>query len=211
VEKMVRLTEYALSHELPAVYLIDSAGARITDQVELFFPVAVVRAESSRIRCALSGKVSAGVLPVRSFSSGRRVHPGPFVTSCSWWKATRRCISASPRMAEVVIGEHVSLDEMGRGARMPRGPSAAAADNLCDFRRGCDRPGRGRSSRTCRRNWLLPAPVAPAVAPLRRPPGRSPTLSRSRSARAYDMHDVVDALVDDGSFFEIKPLWGAAS
>src|SRR5262249_58063705 len=36
VEKIVRLTETALRHELPVVYLVDSAGARITDQVELF-------------------------------------------------------------------------------------------------------------------------------------------------------------------------------
>jgi len=36
VEKIVRLTEYALKHELPVVWLVDSAGARITDQVELF-------------------------------------------------------------------------------------------------------------------------------------------------------------------------------
>ena len=36
VEKIVRLTEYALEHEVPVVYLVDSAGARITDQVELF-------------------------------------------------------------------------------------------------------------------------------------------------------------------------------
>src|SRR3954470_1143170 len=36
VEKIVRLTETALKHELPVLYLVDSAGARITDQVELF-------------------------------------------------------------------------------------------------------------------------------------------------------------------------------
>src|SRR6266511_1095033 len=36
VEKIARLTETALRHELPVVYLVDSAGARITDQVELF-------------------------------------------------------------------------------------------------------------------------------------------------------------------------------
>ena len=36
VEKIVRLTEYALAHELPVVWLVDSAGARITDQVDLF-------------------------------------------------------------------------------------------------------------------------------------------------------------------------------
>ena len=36
VEKIIRLTEYALAHELPIFWLVDSAGARITDQVELF-------------------------------------------------------------------------------------------------------------------------------------------------------------------------------
>src|SRR5207302_10912617 len=36
VETIVRLTEHALRHELPVFWLVDSAGARITDQVELF-------------------------------------------------------------------------------------------------------------------------------------------------------------------------------
>ena len=36
VEKIVRLTETALRDEIPVVWLVDSAGARITDQVELF-------------------------------------------------------------------------------------------------------------------------------------------------------------------------------
>ena len=36
VEKIVRLTEHALRHELPVFWLVDSAGARITDQVQLF-------------------------------------------------------------------------------------------------------------------------------------------------------------------------------
>ena len=36
VEKIVRLTEHALRHDLPVFWLVDSAGARITDQVELF-------------------------------------------------------------------------------------------------------------------------------------------------------------------------------
>ena len=36
VEKIVRLTETALELELPIFWLVDSAGARITDQVELF-------------------------------------------------------------------------------------------------------------------------------------------------------------------------------
>lgn len=36
VEKIVRATERALAQAVPVVWLVDSAGARITDQVELF-------------------------------------------------------------------------------------------------------------------------------------------------------------------------------
>src|SRR3954470_23577182 len=36
IENIVRLTEYALRHEVPVFWLVDSAGARITDQVQLF-------------------------------------------------------------------------------------------------------------------------------------------------------------------------------
>ena len=36
VEKIIRIQETALSLEIPMLYLVDSAGARITDQVEMF-------------------------------------------------------------------------------------------------------------------------------------------------------------------------------
>src|SRR5919106_4557280 len=36
VEKIIRLIELARRHRHPVVYLVDSAGARITDQVQLF-------------------------------------------------------------------------------------------------------------------------------------------------------------------------------
>src|SRR6201999_1402676 len=36
VEKIIRIQERALSLRVPIVYLVDSAGARITDQVQMF-------------------------------------------------------------------------------------------------------------------------------------------------------------------------------
>ena len=56
VEKIVRATEMALREELPVFWLVDSAGARITDQVEMF----PGRRGAGRIfhnQVALSGKV----------------------------------------------------------------------------------------------------------------------------------------------------------
>ena len=36
VEKILRVQERALAHQVPMVYLVDSAGARITEQVRMF-------------------------------------------------------------------------------------------------------------------------------------------------------------------------------
>ena len=36
VEKIIRIQETALKLEIPILYLVDSAGARITDQIEMF-------------------------------------------------------------------------------------------------------------------------------------------------------------------------------
>ena len=36
VEKIIRIQETAMKLEIPMIYLVDSAGARITDQIEMF-------------------------------------------------------------------------------------------------------------------------------------------------------------------------------
>ena len=74
VEKIVRATEHALRHDLPMVWLVDSAGARITDQVELF----PGRRGAGRIfynQVKLSGTGAADLLPVRAQRRRRRLHP----------------------------------------------------------------------------------------------------------------------------------------
>jgi acetyl-CoA carboxylase carboxyltransferase component len=74
VEKIVRLTEYALRHELPVFWLVDSAGARITDQVELF----PGRRGAGRIFYNQVKPVGPGapdLLPVRPVGRRRGLHP----------------------------------------------------------------------------------------------------------------------------------------
>ena len=74
VEKIVRLTEYALEHETPVFWLVDSAGARLTDQVELF----PGRRGAGRIfynQNRLSGRVPQICCLFGPSAAGRRVHP----------------------------------------------------------------------------------------------------------------------------------------
>ena len=203
VEKIIRIIELARKRELPIVYLVDSAGARITDQVELF----PGRRGAGKIfynQVQAVGPDPAGVLPVRAVGGRGRVHPGVLRRRCSWSEQNASMYLGSPRMAEEVIGEKVTLEEMG-GARMHcevsgmRRPAASPTT-----RRPSRRPG--RTSPTSRRA----SREAPAAAE-----ARPPALSRARwrgmvpedESKAFDMYALVAALVDEASFFEIKPDW----
>jgi methylmalonyl-CoA decarboxylase subunit alpha len=201
VEKIVRLTEYALTHELPVVYLVDSAGARITDQVDLF----PGRRGAGRIfanQVRLSGKVPQVCCLFGPSAAGGAYIPA-FCDVVFMVEGNASMYLGSPRMAEVVIGEHVSLDEMG-GARM-HATVSGCGDNLCASDEDAIAQAR-RFLSYLPSNWLQPAPVEAPVSPLTdaRPIAEIVPIEERR---AYDMHKVLDALVDEGSFFEVKPLW----
>jgi len=199
VEKIVRLTEYALRHELPVFWLVDSAGARITDQVELF----PGRRGAGRIfanQVRLSGKVPQACCLFGPSAAGGAYIPS-FCDFVVMVEGNASMYLGSPRMAEEVIGERVTLEEMG-GARMHVSVSGCG-DNLA--RDDADAIEQAK-------HWFSYLPtrwreLPPAVAP------EGPALALTRSvlpekeAAGYDMHALIDGVVDEGSFFEIKPLW----
>src|SRR6476660_7018769 len=126
VEKIVRLTEHALRHELPVVYLVDSAGARITDQVELF----PGRRGAGRIfanQVRLSGRVPQVCCLFGPSAAGGAYIPA-FCDVVFMVEGNASMYLGSPRMAEMVIGEHATLEEMG-GARM-HATVSGCGDNL---------------------------------------------------------------------------------
>ena len=110
----------------------------------------------------------------------------------------------SPRMAEMVVGEKVTLEEMG-GARM-HATVSGCGDNLA---------GRRRATRSSRRKlyfsylptcWREPPPTSAAG---RRRPSLDDDCVPAEESVPFDIHDVIDGLVDADSFFEVKPLFAA--
>ena len=201
VEKIVRITEYALHHEMPVVYLVDSAGARITDQVELF----PGRRGAGRIfanEVRLSGKVPQICCLFGPSAAGGAYIPA-FCDAVFMVEANASMYLGSPRMAEVVIGEKVSLQEMG-GARM-HATISGCGDNLYTTEEDAIRAAR-RYLSYLPTSWRGQPPAVDAAAPVvTAKPIRTTVPTAER--RVYDMHKVIDALVDEGSFFELKPLW----
>jgi acetyl-CoA carboxylase carboxyltransferase component len=108
----------------------------------------------------------------------------------------------SPRMAEMVIGEKVTLEEMG-GARMHCSVSGCG-DFLCKTEEEAIREARRYFGYFPRSHRELP-PVVEAKAPKA---GRGiDEIVPVDQNRAFDMLQVVEALVDEGSFLEVKKLW----
>ena len=107
----------------------------------------------------------------------------------------------SPRMAEVVVGEVVSLEEMG-GARM-HATVSGCGDNLASD--DADAIAQARTYFSYFPvSWRYDTPAYSWA-----PPARALTaaLVPDDPKVGYDMHTVIEALVDDDSFFEVKPLF----
>src|SRR5256885_1489785 len=115
VEKIIRIIELARKRAIPIVYLVDSAGARIDRQIEMFpgrrgagkiFYNQVQASGRIPQVCCLLGPSAAGGAYIPAFCDVVFMH-----------EKNASMYLGSPRMAEEVIGEKVTLEEMG-GARM---------------------------------------------------------------------------------------------
>jgi len=198
VEKIIRIIELARRNEHPLVYLVDSAGARITDQVDLFpgrrgagkiFYNQVQASGRIPQVCCLFGPSAAGGAYIPAFCDVVFMVDG-----------NASMYLGSPRMAEEVIGERVTLEEMG-GARMHCEVSGCGDLLVADDKAAIEAARAylqffGQSFRD----------DPPRVEGRRRAyTGSLATLVPADESRAFDIYALIAGLVDESSFFEIKP------
>src|SRR5688572_27308513 len=123
VEKIVRIQETAMRLRIPLFYLVDSAGARITDQIDMF-PGRRHAGRIFRNQVRMSGAVPQICLLFGPSAAGGAYIPA-FCDVVFMVEGNASMYLGSPRMAEMVIGEKVTLEEMG-GARMHATVSGSA-------------------------------------------------------------------------------------
>jgi methylmalonyl-CoA decarboxylase subunit alpha len=196
VEKILRIQEQAERLRCPLFYLVDSAGARITDQVEMF----PGRRGAGRI--FFNQAQMSGLLPQICLLFGPSAAGGAYIPAfCDvvfMVDGNASMYLGSPRMAEMVIGEKVTLEEMG-GAKMHTAVSGCG-DVLVD-----NEP----AALALARRYLafLPGGSTESHVPARPPAGHAKPLSEIILAdenQPFDMRHVLSHLVDEGSELELK-------
>ncbi|SFJ05056.1 acyl-CoA carboxylase subunit beta [Thermoflavimicrobium dichotomicum] len=201
VEKIIRIQETAQKLKVPLLYLVDSAGARITDQIEMF----PGRRGAGRIffnQVKLSGMIPQICILFGPSAAGGAYIPA-FCDVVIMVDKNASMYLGSPRMAEMVIGEKVTLEEMG-GARMHCTVSGCG-DLLAKDEEEAIALARQYLS-YFPPNWKEEPPVATA----KLPPKNARSLSEivpDHQNMLFDMLEFIHGLVDEGSFFEIKPLF----
>jgi acetyl-CoA carboxylase carboxyltransferase component len=215
VEKILRVQERALALRVPMVYLVDSAGARITEQVQMF----PGRRGAGRIfynQVRLSGVVPQVCVLFGPSAAGGAYIPA-FCDIVIMRDGNASMYLGSPRMAQMVIGEDVTLEEMG-GARMHTGVSGCGHVLVGSDEEGVDAAQRYLSylpsSSSAAAAELPVAPPAAGGWAGGRVGGRDPQsktplaeLIPADENKPFDMRLLLDALLDADSFMEIHARW----
>ena len=199
-EKQCRILERADRDLLPVLYLVDSAGGRLTDQLG-FFAGRRGASHIFQMQIRLSGRV-----PQICCLMGPSAAGGAYMPAFTDWvgmvEGNASMYLASPRIAEKVTGEETTLEEMG-GAMMHASVSGCA-DEVFDA------------------DWQVISAARLLLSYLpdswqdrpRRVPAEEPAVSTWPEGLipadpniGYDVDTVIDRLVDRGSFLEIKARW----
>ena len=198
VEKFLRVQDRALRAQKPILYLIDSSGARITDQAGFFANIRGI-GKYFYNHSLLSGKVPQVSVLYGPCIAGAAYTP----IFCDFMVMVRGMSAlaiASPRMVEMVTGETIEMQELG-GADLHMEDSGQCHLIVDDEQEAALAVWRLMS--------YLPdnCDERPMRTEAREPAKSGAELDRiipEDPNKAFDMHDVIERVVDAGSWLEIK-------
>jgi 3-methylcrotonyl-CoA carboxylase beta subunit len=204
VKKHLRAQEIALENRLPCLYLVDSGGAHLPSQDEVFPD----RDHFGRIFYNQANMSAAGI-PQIACVMGSCTAGGAYVPAMSdetiIVKNQGTIFLAGPPLVKAATGEVVTAEELGGGDVHTR--ISGVADHLADddrhaleiARRAVANFGRGDSARMAQRESREPA-YDPAELY-----GVIPESART----PFDVREIIARVVDASEFDEFKARYGA--
>ena len=202
VKKHLRAQEIAAQNRLPCVYLVDSGGANLPRQDEvfpdrdhfgrIFYNQATLSAQGIAQIAVVMGSCTAGGAYVPAMSDESIIV-----------KNQGTIFLGGPPLVKAATGEEVSAEDLGGG------------DAHAPVRRGRS-PGRQRHARAAagaqRRRAAEPAKPQPlALRPVREPrydPSELNGIIPADTRKPYDVREVIARIVDGSEFDEFKARFG---
>jgi acetyl-CoA carboxylase carboxyltransferase component len=203
--KVARLRELALRERIPMVWLIDSAGARLSADVDQAAWITSFADTGYLFReeVVMSGVVPLVAAMVGPGAAGTAYIPGlaDFVPMV---KGTSSMAIGGPYLVKSIVGEDISEEALG-GSKVHNEVSGVA-DLECEDDPAC---------LTAVREYLSYFPLRSGEKPPRKAT-LDPASRREESLldvipdnprQAYDVKKIVAKIADDGHFFELKAKW----
>ncbi len=198
VEKAIRAQEIALREKLPYVQLVESAGANLLLQAEMFVRGGATFANMARL--------SAAGIPVISIVHGSSTAGGAYQTGLADYvvmvRGRSKVFLAGPPLLKAATGEIASSEALG-GAEL-HCVTTGLGEYLAEDDADALRIGREILAHL---GWGAPPPRGCGPAPLYDPEellGIVPVDYR----KPYDVRQVVARLVDGSDFLDFKPGYG---
>jgi 3-methylcrotonyl-CoA carboxylase beta subunit len=204
VKKHLRAQEIALENRLPCIYLVDSGGANLPHQADVFPD----REHFGRIFFN-QAQMSARSIPQIACVMGSCTAGGAYVPAMSDETVIVRnqgtIFLGGPPLVKAATGEEISAEELGGGDLHAR--KSGVVDHIAE---------NDEHALTIVRDiisTLQPEPGADLELKEPRPPRYQPRELYGiipEDVRApYDVHEVIARLVDASEFHEFKPLFGS--
>ncbi len=198
--KMARLRELALTKRMPMIWLLDSAGARIQEAVGSLFAGSGHLFREEVIASGVIPQVAALMGPC---AAGTAYIPGlaDFVPMV---KGRGSMALAGPHLVRAAVGENVTQEELG-GSRVHTRKSGVG-DLEVDSDEECIEAIKRYLSFMPSHNRAA-APLVPSADPIDRMDEELLDVLPDSNRKPYDMYDVIRRIVDDGTWFDLKPSW----
>ena len=208
LQKSLRAQTIARDNKLPTVNLVESGGANLNYQSELFVP-------GGRVFCNMA-RMSAAGIPQLTVVHGSSTAGGAYLPGLSDYvvmvRDRAKVFLAGPPLVQAAIGERASDEELG-GATMH-----AEVSGLAEYLAEDDAQGIALARElVARLDWnaavrfdsAVPSSAAPrSFAPPRYPIDELCGLVPPDPRTPWDVRELIARLVDDSDFLEFKARWG---
>jgi propionyl-CoA carboxylase beta chain len=200
-EKICKVMDLAMQVGAPVIGLNDSGGARIQEGVASLGGYADIFLRNTR---------ASGVIPQLSLilgpCAGGAVYSPAITDVVVMVEGTSYMFVTGPEVVRAVTHEDVDREHLG-GASIHTQVSGVAHLAAPDEAHAIDLARRILGYLP--QNNLSDPPPVENLDPVDRREATLDTMVPDDPSQPYDMRDVIEAVVDDGSFLELQPAWAA--